>query len=76
MEDTKFWLRVWALLTLVLIVGMLCVTFSKYNNRDKWDKAVANGADPMVAACALGISGTRSDTADAIICNTLAHNRK
>jgi hypothetical protein len=50
---------------------MVCLTLSGFDRRDKWDKAVSNGADPMVATCAL----YSADTSTAI-CTILAQNRK
>jgi hypothetical protein len=51
---------------------MVCVTINAHGRQDKWDKAVSNGADPMVTACALnGISHS-----EIAICTILAQGRK
>jgi len=56
-----------------LITVMVCLTLSGFDRRDKWDKAVSNGADPMVTTCALYQADTHGETA---ICTILAQNRK
>jgi len=76
MDENRFWLSVWAIAAAVVISLIGSCTYTTALNRDKLDKAVSNGADPMVTACALGITVGGSTTADAIICNTLAQNRK
>lgn len=76
MEENQFWFRMWSLAAAVLVVGMSSCSFNSYVTKEKWEKAVANGADPLVVSCALGIGGTTSSHADAIMCNTLAQNRK
>jgi hypothetical protein len=76
MEENKFWLSVWVIAAAVLVSLIGSHAYTTALNRDKWDKAVSNGADPMVTACALGITVGGSTTADSIICNTLAQNRK
>ncbi len=75
MDDNVFYFRLWLLGAIVLISGMGSCTTLSLNTKDKWEKAVANGADPMVAGCALNITGTNSH-AEALICHTLAQNRK
>ena len=55
-------------LTFLLAVIIAC-TINAHGKRDKWDKAVSNGADPMVTTCALY-------GADIAICTILAQNRK
>lgn len=73
MNEEKFWLCVWGMVLAFLVVLMLCLTFNAYGKRDKWEKAVSNGADPMVVSCALNdIAGG----ADAAICAILAQGRK
>jgi hypothetical protein len=59
-------------LTFLLAVIIAC-TINSFDRRDKWDKAVSNGADPMVATCALYSADTSGETA---ICTILAQNRK
>jgi hypothetical protein len=71
-QDYKFFFRVLALLTAVLITGISSCTISSLDRRDKWEKAVSNGADPMVTACAL----FEQTAAEQLTCNTLAQNRK
>ena len=53
MEENNFWLRMWGIAAIVLVIAIGSCTFGMHDRRDKWEKAVANGADPMVAACAL-----------------------
>lgn len=75
MEENSFWFRLWALGAAIIIFGMASCTVISLDTRSKWDRAVTNGADPMVVSCALNLSGN-DRTTDAIICNTLAQNRK
>jgi len=56
-----------------LVTLMVCITINAHGKRDKWDKAVSNGADPMVVACAL--DGVEGHAATAI-CTILAQGRK
>jgi hypothetical protein len=63
----------WGMVVTFLITVMVCLTLSGFDRRDKWDKAVSNGADPMVANCALYLAETSGDIA---ICTILAQNRK
>jgi hypothetical protein len=72
-SDQKFW--VWILgMVLAFLMGCIsCATVLAWNKHDKWEKAVSNGADPMVIACALNGSTTTGETA---ICTILAQGRK
>jgi hypothetical protein len=70
-SDEKFWLGIWAMVLAFLMGGISCATVLAWHKIDKWDKAVSNGADPMVVACAL--DGHAASTA---ICTILAQNRK
>lgn len=72
MEENKFWLRMWGIGAMVLVVGIGSCTFSMHDKRDKWEKAVSNGADPMVVSCALFIQETLEQAA----CLIMAQNRK
>jgi hypothetical protein len=73
MNEEKFWLCAWGMVLAFLVVLMLCITINAYGKRDKWEKAVSNGADPMVVACALdGVNGH----AETAICTMLAQGRK
>ena len=73
MNEEKFWLCVWGMVLAFLTVLMLCITINIYGKRAAWEKAVSNGADPMVVACALdGVNGQ----AEAAICAILAQGRK
>jgi hypothetical protein len=69
-SENKFWLCAWGIALSFLMVVVLCLTVQAWNKIDKWEKAVSNGADPMVTTCAL-----YSDTSTAI-CTILAQNRK
>ena len=72
-NDQKFWLCVWGMVLTFFITLMVCCTINSHNKLDKWDKAVSNGADPMVTTCALDGADTHGETA---ICTILAQNRK
>lgn len=72
-RDQKFWICMWGMVGTFLITVTVCLTLSGFDRRDKWDKAVSNGADPMVANCALYQADTHGETA---ICTILAQNRK
>lgn len=69
-SENKFWLFVWGLILSFFMGVNVCLTVHAWNKLDKWEKAVSNGADPMVTTCAL-----YSDTSTAI-CTILAQNRK
>ena len=69
-NEQKFWLGIWSMALVFLITLTVCITINAHGKRDKWEKAVSNGADPMVTTCAL-----YSDTSTAI-CTILAQNRK
>ena len=69
-SDQKFWLGIWSMALAFLMTVILCLTVHAWNKLDKWDKAVSNGADPMVTTCAL-----YGDTSPAI-CTILAQGRK
>lgn len=75
MDDSKFWINIWSLAAAVSIVLIGACAAVSFDTKNKWEKAVSNGADPMVVSCALNIS-SNSSHGDAIICNTLAQNRK
>lgn len=72
MDDNVFFNRCWLIGAAVLISGMGACTVQSVVKLDKWEKAVANGVDPMAASCALY---GQSD-AEKVTCFTLAQNRK
>ena len=72
-SDQKFWLCIWSMVLAFLVALMVCITVNAHGKRDKWDKAVSNGADPMVTTCALYSAETSGDIA---ICTILAQGRK
>ena len=72
-SDEKFWLCIWSMVLVFLLTLTVCITVNASGKRDKWEKAVSNGVDPMVVACALDGVNTHSDIA---ICITLAQGRK
>jgi hypothetical protein len=72
-RDQKFWLCGWGMVLTFLLTVIIACTINSLDRRDKWDKAVSNGADPMVAACALY---SAENTGDYAICTILAQNRK
>jgi hypothetical protein len=70
--ENKFWLRIWGLLALVLVALIGSCSFIAYDKLNKWEKAVSNGADPMVAACAL----FDQRESERVACAMLARDRK
>lgn len=72
MSENSFFLRLWGIAAIVLITMVASCTYSSHDKRDKWEKAVSNGADPMVASCALFSQGTTEE----IACLLMAQNRK
>ena len=72
MSEEKFWLTLWGMALTFLAVLVLCITFNAHGKRDKWEKAVSNGADPMVVACALDGA---EHSAGVAICTILAQGR-
>ena len=72
-NDEKFWLCIWSMVLAFFITLTVCLTINSFGKRDKWEKAVSNGADPMVVACALDGVNSHSETA---ICTILAQGRK
>ena len=52
-NENRFWLRIWGIAAIVIVVGIASCSYGMHDRRDKWEKAVSNGADPMVTACAL-----------------------
>jgi hypothetical protein len=72
MSDNVFYNRCWMIAAAVVIVGMCSCTVNSVVKLDTWEKAVANGADPMVVSCAL----YGQSEAEKISCHTLAQNRK
>jgi len=70
-SNSKTMLSVLGMALAFLITVIVCLTLSGFDRRDKWEKAVSNGADPMVTSCAL----YSADTSTAI-CTILAQNRK
>jgi hypothetical protein len=69
-HDEKFWICIWSIGLVFSLALIASITLGAHDRRDKWDKAVSNGADPMVTTCAL-----YSDTSTAL-CTILAQNRK
>jgi len=72
-SEQKFWLCVWGMALVFFLSLIVSATVNSLDRRDKWDKAVSNGADPMVTTCALYQADTHGETA---ICTILAQNRK
>lgn len=65
MDENQFWSRVWMTAAVSLAVLVTSCTVNNFDRRDKWEKAVANGADPIRASCALL---DMSSTGDQILC--------
>jgi hypothetical protein len=72
MEEYQFWLRLWGIAATVIVVMVGSCTYGAHDKRDKWEKAVSNGADPMVVSCAL----YEQTGADQAACLLMAQNRK
>lgn len=72
-SDGKVILGVVGMVLTFILALTICGTMAGFDKRDKWDKAVSNGADPMVTTCALYGADTHGETA---ICTILAQNRK
>jgi len=72
MSENSFFLRMWGIAAMILIAMIASCTYSGHDKRDKWEKAVSNGADPMVASCALFVQETIEQAA----CLIMAQNRK
>lgn len=69
----KFWITCWGMLLTFILALIVSGTINSLDRRDKWEKTVSNGADPMVTTCALYGAETHGETA---ICTILAQNRK
>jgi hypothetical protein len=72
-NDQKFWIFIWGMVLASILALTICGTVAGFDKRDKWDKAVSNGADPMVTTCALYGADSHGETA---ICTILAQGRK
>jgi hypothetical protein len=72
MEENSFWLRIWGIAAIVVVVMIGSCTYGTHDKRDKWEKAVANGADPMVVSCAL----YEQTGVESAACLLMAQNRK
>ena len=69
-SENKFWLCAWGMVLAFLMTVIVCLTIQAWNKLDKWEKAVSNGADPMVTTCAL------HGDSNIAICTILAQGRK
>ena len=72
-NEQKFWLGIWGMVLAFFATLMVGLFIDAHGKRDKWEKAVSNGADPMVVACAPDGVNSHATTA---ICTILAQNRK
>lgn len=72
-SDQKFWIACWGMVLAFLLAVIIACAVNSLDRRDKWEKTVSNGADPMVTTCALYGSDTHGETA---ICTILAQGRK
>lgn len=72
-SDKKFGLYLCGMVLATFVTVIVCLTLSGFDRRDKWEKIVSNGADPMVARCAVYGADTNAETA---ICTILAQGRK
>ena len=72
MEENKFWFGVWSLAAATTVALMALGVLNAHDRRDKWEKAVSNGADPMVVSCAL----YEQTGVESAACLLMAQNRK
>jgi hypothetical protein len=72
MSENKFWMGIWSLAAVVVVAIVVAVSYAAHDRRDKWEKVVSNGADPMVAACAIFIQERMEEAA----CLLMSQNRK
>lgn len=72
-SDQKFWIACWGMVLAFLLAVIIACAVNSFDRRDKWEKTVSNGADPMVTTCALYGADTHGETA---ICTILAQGRK
>lgn len=72
-NDQKFWIFIWGMVLAFFVAVIVSCTINSLDRRDKWEKTVSNGADPMVTTCALYGADTHGETA---ICTILAQGRK
>ena len=72
-NDHKFGLCLLGMVLVFFLSFIVSVTVNSLDRRDKWEKTVSNGADPMVTTCALYGADTHGETA---ICTILAQGRK
>ena len=71
-NEYNFWLRLLGIIAMVMVSFVGACTYSGHDKRYKWEKAVSNGADPMVTACAL----FTQESVEQATCLLLAQNRK
>ncbi len=71
-SENKFWLSICGMVTIVLVCMIGSCTLGMQDKRDKWEKAVSNGADPMVASCAI----FNKERMDEAACLLMSQNRK
>jgi len=72
MSDNQLYARTFVVVGVVIVSMIGSCTYASHDKRDKWEKAVANGADPMVASCAL----FTQESIEQGDCLLLAQNRK
>lgn len=61
MEENNFWLRLWLIAAVLVACLVTTCTVNSHDKRNKWEKAVANGADPIKTACAVLDMSSRGD---------------
>lgn len=71
-NENSFWLRICGIFAIVIVAFIGSCTYGSHDRRDKWEKAVSNGADPMVTSCAL----FSQNATEEIACLLMAQNRK
>ena len=72
MDENNFWFRIWGLAAATTVALVALGVFNAHDRRDTWEKAVSNGADPMVVSCAL----FEQTGVEQAACLLMAQNRK
>ena len=70
MSDNNFWAFVWTAFFIMIVAVTFavtsCTTKNNISNNEAMAKAIAHGADPIAARCAI-MGGTSTDTACIIV---------
>ena len=52
MEENKFWISVWLLVSVVIVSLITAISVVNIDTTKKMDNAIKNGADPLRVSCA------------------------